>query len=191
MTPRHLHRSVTARRIAVVLSATAALTLAAIPRGQTYGATCEGSLASPAPPGGPAWDASFEPGPVTIDASGWAGPAGLVIIGSEGSDTLIGSPFDDKICGRGGNDYIDGGAGADTINGGFGSDTIFGGPGADFKIDGSWGNDYINAVDTPAVADVVIVGGLGFNSCFLDGLDPPNATGCGLVDLNPFPLPFP
>jgi hypothetical protein len=183
VTARHLRRS-PARRIVIVLAATAALSLAAIPRGETAGATCEGSLASPGP-----WDASYTPGPVSMDATGMAGP--LVMIGSEGADYIVGSSGSDIICGRGGGDYIHGGAGADTINGGLGSDTIFGGPGADFKIDGSWGNDYINAVDSPAVADVKIVGGLGFNDCFLDGLDTPNAEGCDLVDPNPFPIPFP
>jgi hypothetical protein len=188
MTPRH-HRKSGARRIAVVLAATAALSLTAIGPGRTFGALCDGHLA---PVGN---DASYQRGPVTIDRSTSAMP--VVIIGSEGNDTLTGGHAGDFICGRGGNDHIEGGDGDDTIYGDTGSDTIIGGNGAD-KLVAGWGlDDHIDSVDAPPAPDPIIEGGFGFKECVVDGMDTsmrnctPVLLGGKAIGLNPFPLPFP
>jgi hemolysin type calcium-binding protein len=171
------------RRIAVVATTTAFMAgLALAPPAQTFGGSCNGHLSSVG------FDASHERGPVTIDAS--AQPAGVVIIGSRGSDTIIGSDFDDFICGGGGNDVIHTGNatngdaawgewGRDTITGGDGDDLIDGGPNDDFivgnagedKLFGGRGDDHINSNDG-AIADNV-KGGSGYNFCEVDSADDP------------------
>jgi hypothetical protein len=190
MTRRH-HRKSGARRIAVVLAAIAALSLTAIGPGRAFGAVCDGHLAAPGD------DASYQPGPggVTIDRSTSLTP--VVIIGSEGNDTLIGGHAGDFICGRGGNDHIEGGDGADTIYGNTGSDTIIGGNGAD-KLVAGWGlDDYINAIDVPPVDDPTIEAGFGLKHCDVDVADThvynctPVVVGGRAIGLNPLPLPFP
>jgi Ca2+-binding RTX toxin-like protein len=189
MTRRNQHRRVRARRMAIVLSATAALSVAAIGPGRTFGATCDGMLAAPGD------DASYQPGPsgVTIDRS--TAVADVVIIGSEGNDTLKGGAGNDHICGRGGNDTIEGNAGDDTIFGNSGSDYINGGVGLD-NLHAGWGVfDEIDATD--GAVDPVLDCGFGlFKYCHGDGGDVfPGSitlfTGGPQVGLNPFPLPPP
>lgn len=184
-------RGAGARRVAVVLSAATVLTVAAIGPGRTLGATCDGHLAAIGN------DASYQMGPVTIDRSTSA--TAVVIIGSEGNDTLKGGSGDDFICGRGGDDHIEGGGGQDTLYGDSGSDRIIGGNGVD-KLFGGWGlDDYIDARDTPAADDSSVDGGFGIKHCDVDVADthvenckPPIATFLNrTVGLNPFPLPPP
>lgn len=156
--------------------------LALAPPAQTLGGSCNGHLSTVGR------DASHEKGPVTIDAT--ADPAGTVIIGSRGDDTLIGSNFDDYICGGGGNDIIvtndatngdavwgekgrdtiSGGNGDDLIDGGRGDDTIYGGDGED-RLFGGHGDDKINSNDAGTADDVK--GGDGHNFCEVDAADSP------------------
>lgn len=179
-----------AKRVAVVAAAATAIAFAAIGPGRTLGATCDGHLAAIGD------DASFQRGPVTIDRSTSVTP--VVIIGSEGDDTLMGGSGDDFICGRGGDDQIKGNGGADTIYGDSGSDNIIGGNGVD-KLFGGWGlDDYIDARDTPAANDASVDGGFGTKRCDVDPVDTHVENCRGLftpggraVGLNPFPLPPP
>ncbi len=60
--------------------------------------------------------------------------APLVLVGSEGSDTLIGMAGDDTLKGLGGNDILTGGDGNDLIRGGTGADSINGGDGDDIIV---------------------------------------------------------
>jgi len=174
------------RRVALLAATTAYVAgLALAPPAQTFGGSCNGHLSTVG------FDASHERGPVTIDASTWPGPGGVVIIGSRGNDTIIGSPFDDFICGGGGNDVIQTGDatngdaawgewGRDTITGGTGNDLIDGGPGDDFivgndgedRLFGGRGDDQINSNDPGVFADSV-KGGPGYNFCQVDSADDP------------------
>jgi Ca2+-binding RTX toxin-like protein len=103
---------------------------------------------------------------------------GLVLVGTNGADTLTGGAGyddltglngDDVLRGNTGNDTLLGGDGADTLNGGDGDDSIlggetggdqrdliFGGDGDDF-IDGGFGNDEINGMG----GNDTLLGGFG------------------------------
>ena len=65
---------------------------------------------------------------------------GLVLLPTEGNDTLTGYASADFIDGAGGADVIDGGAGNDTLLGGAGSDSLTGGAGDDM-LRGGPGSD--------------------------------------------------
>jgi len=191
MTRRH-QRRIRAGRVTVVLAGAAALSLAAVRPGQTFGATCDGKLAT-----APGDDASYQPGPSGVTITHAGSMAGFVIIGSEGDDTLIGGDGPDTICGRGGNDHIWGNGGDDVILGNSGSDYINGGNGLD-TIHAGWGfADEIDAADAPAAADHVLDGGFGlFKYCHGDGADvftncTPLFAGGPYIGLNLFPLPPP
>jgi len=68
---------------------------------------------------------------------------GLVLVPTEGNDTLTGYASNDVIDGAGGNDMIDGGAGNDTLIGGLGFDNLTGGLGDD-TLRGGTGNDSLS-----------------------------------------------
>lgn len=129
-----LTRGRRAGRIVAVLAATAYVAgVAAAPRAQTFGGSCNGRLSTVG------LDASHEHGPVIIE-------------GTDGDDVIIGSRGDDTIYGNGGDDLICGGAGADDISGGDGHDSIFAergddtlrGDGGDDFVSGGHGNDNIS-----------------------------------------------
>jgi Ca2+-binding RTX toxin-like protein len=140
-------------------------------------------------------DATFAPMPSSIELVGGDGGdtvtarggfgsgqvfAGSVTLrGGEGNDTLTGSNFDDLIVGGGGNDVITGYGGNDELrgdggddhmSGNDGNDLLVGGLGSDSFVGGS-GNDTFEAAD--GVADTILSGGAGVDTCFFDvGLDP-------------------
>ena len=99
-------------------------------------------------------------------------PAGLVLVGATGSDTLQGGAGGDTITGgdpgpnylRGnaGDDSIVGGSGFDDINGNLGNDTIHGGGGNDWVVGGQ-GNDLVYGDN----GDDIVLGNLGNDT--LDG----------------------
>jgi Ca2+-binding RTX toxin-like protein len=140
-------------------------------------------------------DATFSPMPSSIELIGGDGDdtlsarggfgsgqvfAGSVTLrGGEGNDSLTGSNLDDLLVGGGGddaitgysgNDELRGDGGNDQLNGNDGDDLIVGGLGSDSFVGGT-GNDRFEAVD--GVADAVLSGGAGVDTCFFDvGLDP-------------------
>ena len=75
---------------------------------------------------------------VTVTVSG--AEEGLIIKGTQGSDTLYGDSGDDSIKGGQGDDTLYGNAGDDTIRGGRGDDTLHGGSGDD-TMKGDAGDD--------------------------------------------------
>jgi Ca2+-binding RTX toxin-like protein len=62
------------------------------------------------------------------------------IVGYENADMLRGLGGDDTLAGRGGDDNLDGGEGNDVLSGDGGNDTLLGGPGMD-SLRGNEGND--------------------------------------------------
>jgi Ca2+-binding RTX toxin-like protein len=96
--------------------------------------------------------------------------ASVMVVGTEGADTINGTTGDDVIDGLGGNDTINGlggddflrgGLGDDTLIGGFGDDQIYGGGGNDRIIDnegdyavldGGAGNDHISVANVVATS---------------------------------------
>lgn len=74
------------------------------------------------------WNGSATGGTVTafenVDASGYTGSFGALLVGSSSANTLIGTANTDQISGGAGNDTITGGNGTDTITGGSGDDTF-------------------------------------------------------------------
>lgn len=64
----------------------------------------------------------------------------LVLIGTDGSDSLTGFSTNDVLEGRGGNDLLLGNGGNDTLMGGIGNDILFGKSGDD-RLDGAEGTD--------------------------------------------------
>src|SRR2546426_6712421 len=90
--------------VAATLAYTTGLLFSGAPAAHSIGGLCNGEPASHT------WlDASFQPGPATIE-------------GTNGDDTIVGSDGDDTIDARGGDDYVCGGPGNDDINGGHGDD---------------------------------------------------------------------
>jgi Ca2+-binding RTX toxin-like protein len=79
----------------------------------------------------------------------------LVIVGTDGNDSLSGSPSADNISGLGGEDTLNGLAGDDTLAGGLGNDTLAGGDGNDLLI-GEAGD---NAIDGGAGSDTAVFAG--------------------------------
>jgi Ca2+-binding RTX toxin-like protein len=90
-----------------------------------------------------------------------AGPAGEVIVGTNGPDIESGGPHADILCGYGGKDKLIGAEGNDYLDGGAGNDTLRGGPGLD-RLFGRDGNDRLCAKD--GVAGDVVDGGPGTDS---------------------------
>ena len=100
-------------------------------------------------------------------------PAGSVIHGTPGADSLSGNSQDHVILGLGGADTIAGGANSELIDGGKGDDKLSGGDGADVLIGGKGddtlsggaGNDTLigghggDVLSGGAGADVFVVGG--------------------------------
>ncbi len=76
----------------------------------------------------------------------------MVVIGTDGDDTIKAGDLNNNISGKAGNDSIISGAGSDLVNGGEGDDKIKDGPGDDYIIGGKGndtvvlgaGNDYVN-----------------------------------------------
>jgi Ca2+-binding RTX toxin-like protein len=89
--------------------------------------------------------------------------------GSSEPDSIDGGPGNDELRGQEGNDVLDGGEGDDVLAGGGENDTLIGGPGLD-TFAGSDGNDLILAND--GEADPSIGGGPGFDTAYVDVLDP-------------------
>lgn len=80
---------------------------------------------------------------------------GVIVQGTEGDDVLLlGTEGNDSIYGYGGNDRLEGGGGNDTLYAHGGNDTIFGGDGLD-TIAGGEGDDII---DAGAGADQILTG---------------------------------
>ena len=103
----------------------------------------------------------------------------IVVTGGEGDESLLrGSAEIDSIDGGPGNDVLQGQESADTLTGGDGNDTLSGGDGNDLMVggagadvfNGSGGDDTIAAED--GEADTSINGGPGFDTAFLDLIDP-------------------
>ena len=65
-----------------------------------------------------------------------SGPAGQIIFGAQGEDTLNGNRGDDSLNGGSGDDSLNGGADGDTIAGGSGDDSAVGGRGDDRALGG-------------------------------------------------------
>lgn len=78
------------------------------------------------------------------------------IVGADGDDTLSGGGDDDRLDGSDGNDISDGGAGADTLTGGDGSDSLSGAAGND-QLSGDDGADTLLGGDD----DDLVAGGRG------------------------------
>ena len=103
----------------------------------------------------------------------------IVVTGGEGDESLLrggvqvdsidGGPGNDVLQGQESGDSLTGGEGSDTVNGGDGNDLMDGGPGPDV-FNGSGGDDTIEAEDLEA--DTSINGGQGFDTAFLDTVDP-------------------
>ncbi|WP_165820067.1 hypothetical protein [Microvirga sp. KLBC 81] len=72
--------------------------------------------------------------------------SGVLINGTDGSDTLTGGTGGDTLNGAGGNDTLFGGDNTDRLNGGAGDDLLDGGAGSDIMAGGTGNDTYI--VDT-------------------------------------------
>lgn len=88
--------------------------------------------------------------------------AGLMLIGTDGADTLLGGSGNDTLMGLGGNDTLIGDDGNDTLIGDQGNDTLFDGGGDDLiRIDGGdhvWMTGSGNDVATLNGGSVVMMG---------------------------------
>jgi Ca2+-binding RTX toxin-like protein len=103
----------------------------------------------------------------------------IVVTGGDGNESLLrgsseidsidGGPGNDVLQGQESADALTGGEGNDTLNGGDGADLMTGGPGADV-FNGSSGDDTIDAKDDEP--DTSMNGGPGFDTAFLDLVDP-------------------
>ncbi len=79
----------------------------------------------------------------TYDRSAIATNAPILVLGTDGDDTLIGTSLDETLDGGAGNDVINGGAGNDIQYGGAGDDLVIANTGADL-FDGGDGTDTID-----------------------------------------------
>lgn len=70
-------------------------------------------------------------------------PPGVVLVGTNGANTLTGGAGNDVISGLGGNDTLNGLGGSDQLFGGIGNDILNGGDDPDF-LNGEDGNDTLN-----------------------------------------------
>jgi Ca2+-binding RTX toxin-like protein len=108
------------------------------------------------------------------------------IKGTSGADQLKGTKKRDVLKGRGGNDNVNALDGNDRASGGAGNDTVNGGGGKD-AIKGGGGDDLLDAVD--GAVDKKVNGGPGTNTCRLDQVDLPIATGCSKIEIPPGGVP--
>jgi Ca2+-binding RTX toxin-like protein len=102
--------------------------------------------------------------------------------GTKGADQIRGTQKRDVLKGRGGNDNVNALNGNDRASGGAGNDTVNGGGGQD-AIKGGGGDDLLDAVD--GAVDKKVNGGPGNNTCRLDQVDLPIATGCSTIVIVP------
>jgi Ca2+-binding RTX toxin-like protein len=72
-------------------------------------------------------------------------PAGLVLNGTSGKDTLEGGDANDTLNGAAGNDKLSGGKGNDILSGDAGADTLIGGQGNDQLVGGKGNDTYLFA----------------------------------------------
>jgi len=75
---------------------------------------------------------------------GAGAPTGVVLLGTNGANTLTGGNGADILCGYGGKDALRGRGGPDYLDGGSGADALTGGSGNDILCsrDGTHGNDF-------------------------------------------------
>lgn len=104
-----------------------------------------------------------------VVVNGSAAPAGQVINGTAGDDSLTGTAGDDTINGLGGNDNLNGASGNDRVDGGAGNDWVIGERGADSLIGGD-GNDTLFGGGADGLADSMD-GGLGNDSYVVEAGD--------------------
>ncbi|SFK71839.1 calcium-binding protein [Falsiroseomonas stagni] len=96
-------------------------------------------------------------------------PAGLVLAGTAGNDTLKGGALADSLSGGAGHDYLQGFAGHDTLAGGAGNDVLLGNDGNDLLLGGD-GDDQLRG---HAGSDILTTG-LGVDRVYIakgDGQD--------------------
>ncbi|MCK2120980.1 peroxidase family protein [Pseudomonas sp. PNPG3] len=92
-------------------------------------------------------------------------PAGVVLVGTAGANTLTGGAGNDTLSGLGGNDVLNGLGGADQLFGGDGNDILNGGNDPD-SLDGGAGNDTLNG----GLGADAMVGGAGNDTFVVDNL---------------------
>ncbi|MEX5318339.1 peroxidase family protein [Pseudomonas shirazica] len=92
-------------------------------------------------------------------------PAGVVLVGTAGANTLTGGAGNDTLSGLGGNDVLNGLGGADQLFGGDGNDILNGGNDPD-SLDGGAGNDPLNG----GLGADAMVGGAGNDTFVVDNL---------------------
>ncbi|MDM9589332.1 peroxidase family protein [Pseudomonas asiatica] len=92
-------------------------------------------------------------------------PAGVVLVGTAGANTLTGGAGNDTLSGLGGNDVLNGRGGADQLFGGDGNDILNGGNDPD-SLDGGAGNDTLNG----GLGADAMVGGAGNDTFVVDNL---------------------
>jgi RTX calcium-binding nonapeptide repeat (4 copies) len=99
---------------------------------------------------------------------GAVAPTGVVLLGTNGIDSLNGTSGADILCGYGGNDTLRGGGGTDYLDGGTGNDKMYvtGGPS---RLYGQAGNDLLCAAN--GVAGDYLNGGKGKDSYRADSGD--------------------
>src|SRR5690242_9871806 len=86
--------------------------------------------------------------------SGTKGPAGKVLVGTDGLDNLKGGAGGDLISGGDGVDYLYGSGGADSLDGGAGDDVLTGGAGADLMTGGAGADTFIIQDRLSTLADL-------------------------------------
>ena len=113
-------------------------------------------------------------------AENWSGTDGPDDhTGTTAKDMLKGLGGSDRLRGLDGNDNIHGGAGADIIDPGAGVNTIKGGD----------GDDHIKATANPDGSYDTINCGLGFDFLYITDSFQGTATGCDVIDYNPWQPP--
>ena len=80
---------------------------------------------------------------ITINSIDDGNGEGVIIIGTDGNDSLSGGDGNDNLYGDEGSDSLSGGLGRDIIDGGSGDDSLSGGRGSD-TIDGGSGDDSLS-----------------------------------------------
>jgi Ca2+-binding RTX toxin-like protein len=93
------------------------------------------------------------------------GPAGMVLTGTGGDDSLVGGAGDDTVTGGSGHNVLRGGAGDDVINGGSGFNDMNGNMGAD-TLHGGTGSNWV----VGGQGDDSLTGGGGFQDIVLGNL---------------------
>src|SRR5690606_837180 len=73
---------------------------------------------------------------------------GMLLVGTDGNDSLIGNAGNNALFGGDGNDVLEGRGGKDTLDGGAGTDTLKGGDGGDiYQFGIGYGQDNIDEFD--------------------------------------------